>query len=55
MLDGAVKGALQGLVTDDFGNQILVRIDIVMVPGIESASPCRDGARAVTSTRLCWT
>ena len=34
MLDGTVKGMLQGLVTDDNGNQILVRVDIVVVPEI---------------------
>ena len=34
MLDGTVEGVLQGLVTDDNGNQILVRVDIVVVPGI---------------------
>ena len=35
MLDGTVEGVLQGLITDDNGNQILVRVDIVVVPGIE--------------------
>ena len=34
MLDGTAEGVLQGLFTDDNGNQILVRIDIVVVPGI---------------------
>ena len=35
MLDGTAEGVLQGLVTDDNGNQILVRADIVMAPGIK--------------------
>ena len=30
MLDGTAEGVLQGLVTDDNGNQILVRVDIVV-------------------------
>ena len=34
MLDGTVEGLLQGLVTDDYGNQILVRVIIVVVAGI---------------------
>ena len=34
MLDGTAEGVLQGLVTDDNGNQILVRVDIVVVPEI---------------------
>ena len=34
MLDGTVEGMLQGIVTDDYGNQIPVRVDIVVVPGI---------------------
>ena len=34
MLDGAAEGVLQDLVTDDYGNQILVQIDIVVVSGI---------------------
>ena len=34
MLDGTAEGVLQGPVTDDNGNQILVRVDIVVVPGI---------------------
>ena len=34
ILDGTVEGVLLGLVTDDNGNQILVRVDIVLVPGI---------------------
>ena len=34
ILDGTAEGVLQGLVTDDNGNQILVRVDIVVVPGI---------------------
>ena len=34
MLKGTAEGVLQGLVTDDNGNQILVRVDIVVVPGI---------------------
>ena len=34
MLDGTVEDVLQGLTTDDNGNQILVRADIVMAPGI---------------------
>ena len=34
MLDGTAEGVLQGLVTDDNGNQILVRVDIVVVPWI---------------------
>ena len=34
MLDGTAEGVLQGLVTDDNGNQILVRVDIVVVPKI---------------------
>ena len=34
MLDGTTEGVLQGLVTDNSGNQILFRVDIVVVPGI---------------------
>ena len=34
MLDGTAEGVLQGLVVDHYGNQILNRVDIVMVPGI---------------------
>ena len=36
MLNSTVteEGVLQGFVTDDFGNQILVRVDIVEMPGI---------------------
>ena len=34
MLDGMAKGMLQGLVTDGYDNQILVRVHIVVVPGI---------------------
>ena len=35
LLNGTAEGVLKGLVTDDNGNQILVRVDIVVVPGIE--------------------
>ena len=34
MLDDAAEAVLQGLVTDDNGNQILVRVDVVVVSGI---------------------
>ena len=34
MLNGAAEGVLQGLVTDDNGNQIVVRVDILEVPGV---------------------
>ena len=34
MLDGMAKGMLQGLVTDGYDNQILVRVHNVVVPGI---------------------
>ena len=34
LLDGTVEGVLQDLVTDDYGNQILVRVDVVVVPEI---------------------
>ena len=34
LLDCMVEGVLQGLVTDDYGNQILVRVNIVVVSGI---------------------
>ena len=34
LLDGTVEGVLKGLVTDNNGHQMLVRIDIVVVPGI---------------------
>ena len=34
MLDVTAEGMPQGLVTDDNGNQILVRVHIVVVPGI---------------------
>ena len=34
MLDGTAEGVLQGLVADDNGNQILVWVVIVVVPGI---------------------
>ena len=33
-LNGTGEGVLQDLITDDYGNQILVRVDIVVVPGI---------------------
>ena len=34
LLGGTTEGLLQGLVVDDYGNQILFRIDIVVVPEI---------------------
>ena len=34
MLDSTEEGVLQGLVTNYNGNQILVRFDIVVVPGM---------------------
>ena len=34
MLDGTPEGVLQGLATNGNGNQIFVRVDIVVVPGI---------------------
>ena len=34
MLDGTAEGVLQDLITDDNGNQILVRVDIVVEHGI---------------------
>ena len=34
MLDGMVEGVQQGLINDDYGNKILVRSEIVAVPGI---------------------
>ena len=34
ILDGTAEGVLQGLVTDHYGNQILVRVNIVVVPEI---------------------
>ena len=34
MLKGAAEGVLQSLVNDDHGSQILVRVDIVVIPGI---------------------
>ena len=34
MLNGSAEGVLQGLIIDDSGNQILIRVDIVVVPGI---------------------
>ena len=34
MLNGTAEGALQGLATDDNGNLIFVRVDIVVVPGV---------------------
>ena len=34
MFDSTAEGVLQGLVINDNGNQILVRVDIVVVPGI---------------------
>ena len=34
MLDGTAEGVLQGLATDDNDNQILVRVAIVVVPGV---------------------
>ena len=34
LLDGAAEGVLQGLITDDFGEQHLARIAILIVPGI---------------------
>ena len=34
VLDGTAEGVLQGNATDDNCNQILVRVDIVVVPGI---------------------
>ncbi|CAM9472044.1 unnamed protein product [Ascophyllum nodosum] len=34
MLDRTPEGVVQGLVTDSYGNKILVRVDIVVVPGI---------------------
>ena len=34
LLDGTVEGVLYGLATDYYGNRILVRVDIVVVPRI---------------------
>ena len=34
MLNGTAESVLQGLVTDDNGNQILSRVDIVVVPEV---------------------
>ena len=34
MLNGTAEGVLQGLVADDNGSQILVRVDVVVVLGI---------------------
>ena len=34
LLNSTAEGMLQGLVTDDNGNEVLVRVDIVVVPGI---------------------
>ena len=34
MLDSATEGVLQGLVNDNYCNQILVRVDIVVMPGV---------------------
>ena len=34
LLNGTAACLLQGLVTYDYGNQILVRVDIMVVPGI---------------------
>ena len=34
LLDGTAEGVLQGLVTDDYGEQHLTRIAILIVPGI---------------------
>ena len=34
LLDGTVEGVLQDLVRDDYGNQILVWVDMMVVPGI---------------------
>ena len=34
LLDGTAEGVLQGLVTDNYGNKILVRVDVVVVPWI---------------------
>ena len=34
LFNGTVEVVLQGLVTDDNGNQILIRVDIVVVPSI---------------------
>ena len=34
ILDGTVEGILQGLLNDNYGNQIQVRVDIVVVPEI---------------------
>ena len=34
LLNGTIEGVLQGLITDGNGNQVLVRVDIVVVPGI---------------------
>ena len=33
LLDGTVEGVLLGLFIDNFDNQILVRVDIMVVPG----------------------
>ena len=34
LLNGTAEGVLQGLVTDDNGNQIRVRVDMLVMPGI---------------------
>ena len=34
LLDVTAEGVLQGLIADNYGNQILVRVDTVVVPGM---------------------
>ena len=49
MLKGTAEGVLQDLVTDDNRNKIVVRVDIVVLPGWrDSTSPCHYGTRAMT-------
>ena len=46
MLDGTAEGVLQGLITDDCGEQHLARIAILMVPGIgRNLFPVKTAAR----------
>ena len=49
MLKGTAEGGLQGLVTEDNGNQILVRVDIVVVPEIE-----RNLFSVMTAAKRVW-
>ena len=60
LLEGTSEGLLQGLVTDEYGNSHLVRVDILIVSGIGSnlysvkAAASKGVASILTSKTHAW-